>query len=265
MQDEISSVKKMLSDESCLIEVQKVANGLPDWKVSEGRLFNSRADYFSLGAALDETGAPRFIMRQTEPVLVMLFVRLTSKGFSVLASIRSEPGLIGLSCLTSTIQSTQSNYMRAHGGKSTPYLEFASNVIPERVILDSTQYDWGDHYEGKTKRFLILWADDKVEEREGFVWINLRALQKLLVIDNLISNDFRTCIALLIGALERQKSRVDISEFQQSVEINNDSKTPKTFNYLNLELLGEDSYDKHQYNDAFGNSINFYQTSAVNR
>ena len=179
--------------------VTAVDDGHPDWIVDGGILKNSQADYFSIGLREPEIGNRLLMMEQTEPALVMLLAADIDGVESVLLNLRTEPGLIGLTNLSTTIQSTPSNYLRRHGGKATPFIDVA--LDPEEfgtVLYDGAQFDWGDYYVYKTKRFLIVKLSAPAPAPEGYIWVSRAAVQRLLLEDNLITNDLRVCLPYLL-------------------------------------------------------------------
>jgi oxidase EvaA len=185
-------------DYSSRTTVVPARDGLPDWVVEDDCLRNSRTDYFRIGLYATELGRTQFLMEQTQRALVMLLVAEIQGVPAALLGIRTEPGLIGLTNLTATIQSTPSNYLRKHGGKATPFLEVASNPSDfGTVIHDGDDHDWGNYYAQKTKRFLIVRLDAAPVAPDGYVWVALTTLRQLLLADDLITNDLRVCLSPL--------------------------------------------------------------------
>jgi hypothetical protein len=163
-----------------------------------GRLRHAQADYFSIGLYDAGGGTHLVMMEQKETALVMLLTAPIGGVPAVLLNLRTEPGLIGLTNLSTTIQSTPSNYLRKHGGKPTPFIEIAANPAAFGAVLyDGAHHDWGDYYVAKTKRFLVVRLDDPVEAPPGFLWVEQAAARRLLAEDNLVTNDLRVSLTLL--------------------------------------------------------------------
>jgi oxidase EvaA len=264
---DLERIRRLIDDERRSVLVESVDDGAPDWQVSKGRLVNRQSDYFSIGAVIDGTGTPKFVLRQKEPVLVMLLVKRTDAGVFVLLSIRSEPGLIGLTCLTTTIQSTRSNYMRKHGGKATPYLEYARNQTLGNVIHDSMQYDWGDFYEGKIKRFLILEVDsDFCRAGQGFAWVSLHTARHFLIDDDIVTNDLRACLALVVDDLEEQHSvAATLIPMGLAPNASKPHEEDPSLEYRNLQHLRVQNRDQVTYRDGLGNVVAFFRTITKSR
>lgn len=70
--NEIEQLRKECSLHSAGTIVLPADQGLPDWQISNGRLFNTKVDYFSIGLYYEEEGRPHLMMEQTETALVML-------------------------------------------------------------------------------------------------------------------------------------------------------------------------------------------------
>jgi oxidase EvaA len=117
-----------------------------------------------------------------------------------LLSLRTEPGLIGLTNLSTTIQSTPSNYLRRHGGKATPFIEIASEPSRHgKFLYDGKHHDWGNYYLNKTKRFLVIHVGNPPDAPSGYCWVELEVARSLLAEDNLITNDLRVCLPLVLN------------------------------------------------------------------
>ena len=89
----------------------------------------------------------------------------------VLVQARIEPGNSRIGHFGPTIQSTPANYMRLHGGKSTPYLEYFFGCKPKdaRVIGNSMQYDLGKRYYQKSKTLIYVEVPEFLETDENMI------------------------------------------------------------------------------------------------
>jgi len=244
---EIKELRKACSDHSQGTIVLSTYDGLPDWQIKNGRLYHTKADYFSVGLYFEDERTPCLMMEQPEKALIML-LKSTLKGQSVvLLSLRTEPGLIGLTNLSTTIQSTPSNYLRKHGGKGTPFIEYASNPAAfGTIIYDGMHYDWGGYYMSKTKRFLILELESFVEAPSGFCWVAIETAYALLAEDHLITNDLRVCIPLLGAKAETIQPTSETVVSRMLPVLTSTLHTPTT-------------------TDHFGTSIAFFETRTETR
>jgi hypothetical protein len=194
-----ASLRALCSYHSTLSKVTEVPE-CPSWILHGGRLRHSKADYFSIGLFRTKSGESLFLMEQTETALVVLLSTTIRGRTYVLLSLRTEPGLIGLTNLSTTIQSTPSNYLRRHGGKKTPFIEIASEPSRHgKVLYDGKHHDWGNYYLNKTKRFLVIHVENPPDAPSGFCWVELEVARSLLAEDNLITNDLRVCLPLVLN------------------------------------------------------------------
>lgn len=173
---------------------------------AEGVLRHERTDFFHVLGAEDADGSRTVLLGQPEQALVGLVVARVAGVRHALLTARCEPGLHGGCQYSSTVQSTPSNYLRQHGGAATPHLELlVGGGSGARVLHHSTQYDWGQYYLSKTKRFLVVEVDELVETVEPNVWADERELVALLATPFAITSDLRAVLALLLahdGGLE---------------------------------------------------------------
>lgn len=199
----ITYLREKCQDNKYEMNVYPVLDTQGDWLEQDGNLINSKTDFFSVCAIRSSDGKRRIKMLQKDQALVFLLIARVDDNVYLLLNFRSEPGLIGRTCLTTTIQSTPSNYLRKHGGKETPYVSYANNDMQNgNVIYDEIQYDWLDYYLFKTKRYMIREISKFLTPMPGYEWIDLKVAQQALFEDKLISNDLR---ALLLAYLNLSK------------------------------------------------------------
>ncbi len=169
-----------------------------DWQITDLDLVNAQSDYFSISLYKTDPHGTCFLITQNQPALVMLVMAEVDGETYALLNLRYEPGLIENINYTATIQSTPNNYLRQHGGKETPFLELA--VSPQQhgaVLLDTENYDWGDLYVLKKKRYLILKINNLLVPPIGFFWVTQDVLVQMARHDQLITNDLRVCVPFL--------------------------------------------------------------------
>lgn len=237
----ICDLRNYCNEYSQKTTVHKMNDGLPDWNLINGQLCNNRSSYFKIGAYRDNYGKNIILMSQPEEALVLLLLADISGVTAMLLGIRTEPGLIGLTNITTTIQSTPNNYRVEHGGKSTPFINVAVNPSSFGVVLyDGAQYDWGEYYLYKSKRFLIVKLNDPVPAPAGLCWVSKNLSRNLLMEDHLITNDLRVSMAILDSVsrqpiAESNGSRQKVSHFLHPEPFNlgdiDDNQTSVCFVY----------------------------------
>ena len=258
----ISNLRRICSDQKFSIEVRESELRPSYWQVHSGSLVNINSDYFGVSAIV-ESGTRRLILEQKDEALVLLVVLNNSGERRLVLNVRSEPGLIGLTNLTTTIQSTKSNYLREHGGKPTPFLEVAVDPLAFGSVLhDSHQWDWGTYYTGKQKRFLIVEISDTVDIPENFVVVDEEASIGLLGADDLITNDLRASLSLLISY--RRGVREANSLMSREIDVKNEMSSIRRIPISELETNSERG-SCYLWRDDIGNTVRFFDIQAVSR
>jgi dTDP-4-dehydro-6-deoxy-alpha-D-glucopyranose 2,3-dehydratase len=97
--------------------------------------------------------------------------------------------------ISPTLQATKSNYTRVHGGKSPAYLEHFLNAPPSSILLDQLQSEQGARFLSKRNRNIIVEAAEPPAALDGFRWLTLGQIKRLLREPNTINMDTRTVIS----------------------------------------------------------------------
>ena len=101
------------------------------------------------------------------------------------------PGNIDNIQLSPTVQATKSNYLRAHGGRKTKYLQFFikknSNL---KVLTDLRLSEQGTRYLDKSnKNILVEIKKQKIQKNKNFIWLSKKDLIYLIKKKNLLNMD----------------------------------------------------------------------------
>lgn len=181
--------------------------GLPDeWEYADGVIRHRRLDFFQIVGQRYPDHGEMIMIRQQETALIALLIARMGDERWMLLNARVEPGLPEGCQFTGTVQSTPSNYLRRHGGKPTPFLEhFVEPGPDDRVLLDSLQYDWGEFYDSKVKRFMIVEIDAGAtlpDTSEPGVWVRESDLAELMLVDHAVASDLRAVMTLLAAIKE---------------------------------------------------------------
>ncbi|MWA07788.1 NDP-hexose 2,3-dehydratase family protein [Streptomyces sp. BA2] len=132
-----------------------------------------------------ETGILGFLMRDIDGIPHFL------------AQLKAEPGNRNGIQLSPTVQATRSNYTGVHGGRRVPYLEFFQDPARRRVIADVRQSEQGARFLRKRNRNMIVETAEPVEAQDGFMWLTLGQLHRLLAVEDLVNMDTRSVLACL--------------------------------------------------------------------
>lgn len=112
---------------------------------------------------------------------------------------KEEPGNIGPLQLSPTVQATYSNYTRAHGGASTPFVEYFIDPPRERILFAKLQTEDGGRFLYKSNRNMVVLLDaPPVLPGSGFIWLTLRQICRLMGRDNLLHACTRSVLSSLM-------------------------------------------------------------------
>lgn len=187
----------LLRDVAAMQTVEFVDGPAGDWEYRGGEIVNRRSDFFRI-VAREFGGVEELLIRQRETALVGLLVTGSRGRRRVLLSARAEPGLNGGCQLSTTVQSTPSNYERRHGGAATPYLDEILHPSGDSTVLhDSMQYDWAQHYDAKVKRFRVVETAEEFPAPAAMMWVDADLFAELELVDDAITCDLRVALALL--------------------------------------------------------------------
>jgi len=166
-----------------------------DWIYNGDNLSHKKGRYFSVIGLRAGSGHDGLILDQRETALIGLLIYQRGDETNFLLQYRCEPGLVKGCNLSTTIQSTPSNYLRIHGGKKTFGIDRILNSNSKnRIVFDSFDYDYGSFFLGKIKRFVVVELDDFVDPPEGFEWVSESLVRSLLYEDYMFSTDLRVMI-----------------------------------------------------------------------
>ena len=113
---------------------------------------------------------------------------------------KEEPGNACGMQLSPTVQATYSNYSRAHGGALPPLVELFLSPPPGGVLYAKLQTEDGGRFLYKSNRNMIIRLDDAavVGLPEGFIWLTLRQMARLMGRDNLVNACARSVLSSLL-------------------------------------------------------------------
>lgn len=160
-----------------------------------GRFFSVEGLQVTPPGPADGWGQP--IINQPETGILGFLVREIDGIPHFLAQLKAEPGNRNGLQLSPTVQATRSNYTGVHGGRGVPYLEYFQDPARRRVIADVRQSEQGTRFLRKRNRNMIVETTEPVEAQDGFVWLTLGQLHRLLAIDDLVNMDTRSVLACL--------------------------------------------------------------------
>ncbi|NYH55683.1 oxidase EvaA [Nocardiopsis arvandica] len=178
---------------------------LEGWELhtDSGRIRHASGRFFSVGGIeVDMPGAevPRWaqpVIHQPETGILGILVKRFAGVVHLLMQAKSEPGNRGGFQFSPTVQATRSNFTGVHRGRAVPYIDRFLDAAPDQVVADVRQSEQGTWFVRKHNRNMIVEAADDVEVIDGFVWLTLGQVHRLLAEDNLVNMDARTVLACL--------------------------------------------------------------------
>ncbi|MCM2390489.1 NDP-hexose 2,3-dehydratase family protein [Streptomyces albipurpureus] len=177
---------------------------LHGWHYDEGTGFiaHESGRFFSVEGLQVETQSPlttwgQPIVNQPETGILGLLVKEIDGILHFLMQLKAEPGNRNGLQLSPTVQATWSNYTGVHGGLPVPYLEFFQDPARRRVIADARQSEQGSRFLRKRNRNMIVETEEPVEARNGFVWLTLGQIHRLLATEDLVNMCTRSVLACL--------------------------------------------------------------------
>jgi oxidase EvaA len=135
------------------------------------------------------------IIDQPEVGILGILVKEFDGVLHCLIQAKAEPGNVNGLQLCPTVQATRSNYTRVHGGASVPYLEYFRDTARHRVIADVRQSEQGAWFRKKRNRNMVVEVEEDVDPLDGFCWLTLGQLHRLLRAEDLINMDARTVLS----------------------------------------------------------------------
>ncbi|QTD96696.1 NDP-hexose 2,3-dehydratase family protein [Streptomyces cyanogenus] len=137
------------------------------------------------------------IIHQPEVGILGILAKEFDGVLHFLMQAKTEPGNIAGPQLSPTVQATRSNYTRVHRGNPVPYVEYFRNAARHRVLADVRQSEQGSWFYRKRNRNMVVEVTEDVELLDGFRWVPLGQLHRLLAEDDLVNMDSRTVLACL--------------------------------------------------------------------
>ncbi|GAA3205315.1 NDP-hexose 2,3-dehydratase family protein [Streptomyces thermocoprophilus] len=175
-------------------------SGLDHWSFAPdtGNLRHSSGRFFTVeGLHVSGPGTEweQPIIVQPEIGILGILAKEFDGVLHFLMQAKMEPGNPNLVQLSPTVQATRSNYTKAHGGTAVKYLEHFLAPRREQVLTDVLQSEHGAWFFRKRNRNMIVEADGDVPVHDGFCWLTLGQILRLLRLDNIVNMDARTVLA----------------------------------------------------------------------
>lgn len=176
--------------------------GMSSWHFCDGALSHVSGGFFSVvGVRFEPSesgpGTDALYLYQPQSAFNGLLTCEVDGQHFFLLQARAEPGNVGQAQFGPTVQSTPANYLRVHGGKTTPYFEWFSTFRPDvQVLHDSVQLDLGGRYLFKSKRVIVARCPADIPVLEGFAWVPARLVNAAVGRSTFLNTDLRALLGL---------------------------------------------------------------------
>ncbi|MFD3331795.1 NDP-hexose 2,3-dehydratase family protein [Streptomyces sp. NPDC058700] len=137
------------------------------------------------------------IINQPEVGVLGILVKEFDGILHCLMQAKVEPGNANGVQISPTVQATRSNYTGVHGGRPVPYLDWFRKPGARSPLVDVRQSEQGSAFHHKRNRNMVVEADGEVEVHEGFHWLTIGQLHRLLAEDDVVNMDARTVLSCL--------------------------------------------------------------------
>lgn len=140
------------------------------------------------------------IIDQPEVGILGILVKKIRGVLHFCLQAKEEPGNCKSVQLSPTVQATFSNYTLVHGGKAPRFTEFFLDPTRGRIVFAKLQTEDGGRFLYKSNRNMIVQVDEPELDilPEGFIWVTLRQIARLLQQDNLVHACTRSILASLL-------------------------------------------------------------------
>lgn len=137
------------------------------------------------------------IIHQPEIGILGILARRRRERVEILVQAKAEPGNVNLVQLSPTVQATESNYSRLHGGAPTAFLEHFLSPGRWKILSDSRQSEQGTRFFGKYNRNATVLVDGGGPETvpEAWRWCDAESLLRAVGRDYCVNTDLRSVLA----------------------------------------------------------------------
>jgi len=168
------------------------------WIIRDGIMSHKSGGYFHvIGVQNTQDQTDNLFLFQPQSAITGILLHKMNGQIYVMVQARIEPGNTGVLQLGPTIQSTPANFLRAHGGKSTLYLDFFYSSHKSVLGFNSSNHiDVGKLYFHKSKLLNYALVDHLMETEHTFYWTPLSVLLEAAKEDYFVNTDLRSLLGV---------------------------------------------------------------------
>lgn len=199
--------RKRANTKTKLVPISALSDWVYDMQDGGIRYKKNRDYFFSVYGLTVEHATDREVTRWNQPILVQkeggVLVILSQKRdrfIKFLLRARYEPGNIQNIQLGPTVQATQSNLKQHHAGEKPLFSEYINH--PKTTVIYSTKHnEEGGRFWRKSNTNILLFLDSEENIRanikDGFLWLTLPEVKKLMLCDHVVNPFVKTVLSPL--------------------------------------------------------------------
>ncbi|MBC8205101.1 MAG: NDP-hexose 2,3-dehydratase family protein [FCB group bacterium] len=245
--EEVQNWLESLNKEERFHVTLKPISELHDWYFDEktGDLCHKSGGFFSIrGLEVHTNIGP--VEHWTQPIIdqpeIGVLGIITKKINGILYFLmqaKAEPGNINTFQIAPTVQSTRSNFMRLHNGKSTRYIDYFINGRHAEILIDQLQSEQGARFFQKRNRNVIIRIpdDEEIDLSPNYKWLTLGQLKKLMRRDNTVNMDARSVISSIAFSPQNNKSKEQVEPDMLKDCLETSALTEKPISDLKIKLM----------------------------
>lgn len=167
-----------------------------------GNISHESGKFFSVVGVKVEGAKGREVLSWTQPMIKQEECGILGILCKDIGGVRHyllyakyEPGTIASLQLSPTLQATESNLQRAHGGKKPLFAEYFESGGRGRQLVNVVEVEDPGRFYRKTNRCMIVEVpeDEEIAVPEDYIWLTLPQIKKLLKLDNVV-NSLARCV-----------------------------------------------------------------------
>jgi len=203
-------LKKWILDQKKVNKIfikRKNLDNLENWIISNKKIYHKTKNFFQIigirvFSNFNKKTWDQPIMIQNENGILGIIRKKFNMNYKYLLQTKLEPGNINQLQLSPTVQATESNYKRVHGGKKTKFLEY---FMKKKFIVKSKQSEQGLRYLNKFNTNYLIDVKKNLKLPNHFKWFSKSELNYLIKQKNMINMDTISVFSCLINKGKNEK------------------------------------------------------------
>lgn len=187
-------LKRWIKDQKKINKIfikKKNLDHLKNWIISRKEIYHKTRNFFQVIGIRVFTNFNKKtwdqpIIVQNEDGILGIIKKKINNQYKYLLQSKLEPGNINQLQISPTVQATESNYKRVHGGKETKFLKF---FLKKKFLVKSKQSEQGFRYLNKFNTNYLVEIKNNLYLPKNFRWFSKQELLYLIKQNNLMHMD----------------------------------------------------------------------------